>query len=124
MSCPTLDDVSRAVFSKTARSCPGHREAVWDRFDRAALTIGGWRLADDCLKTAAERAQAVEANVEADVGHAAIGRPQQEHCPLAPAALEVAVRRLAERRAKRSDEMRLRDIRDRRQRGHVEWLRV
>src|ERR1700730_5648792 len=104
MSCPTLDDVSRAVFSKTARSCPGHREAVWDRFDRAALTIGGWRLAEDFLKNAAERAQAVETKAEEEDGQPSIGRPQQEHCPLDPAALEVAVRRLAERRAKRSDE--------------------
>src|SRR5438132_6413741 len=112
MSCPTLDDVARPVFSKTARSCPGHGEAGRDGLDRSALAVDGWRLADDLLKAAAEGTQAVEANVEADVRHAAVGRPQQEHRPLDPAPLEVAVRSLAEGRAKGSDEVRLRDIRD------------
>src|SRR6267143_6257968 len=124
MSCPTLDDVARPVFSKTARSCPGHREARWDGQDRSASAVGGWRLADDLLKAAAEGAQAVEAEIEADVRHAAIGRPQQEHRPLDPSALQVAVRSLAEGRAKGSDEMRLRDVRDLREGRDVEWLGV
>src|SRR5262249_37508769 len=71
----------------------------------------------------AERAQAVEADVEADVGDAAIGRPQQEHRALDAPALQVAVRRLAERRAKRSDEMRLRHVSDPREARDVERLR-
>src|ERR1700720_2240588 len=112
MSYLKLDDDFRLGFSKTARSCPGHREAVRDRHDWSALPIGGRRLADDCLKTTAEGAQAVEAHVEADVGDAAIGRPQQEHRPLNATALEIAVWCLTERRAKRTDEMCLRDIRD------------
>src|SRR5438270_1229293 len=124
MSCPTLDDVARPVFSKTARSCPGHREAVWDGFDRPALTVCRRRLANDVAKAPAERAQAVEADVEADVHDAAVGRPQQEHRPLDPAALQVAVRRLAEGRAKSSDEMRLRDVRDLGEGRDVEWLGV
>src|SRR5467141_4097250 len=112
MSCPTLDDVARPVFSKTARSRPGHGEAVWDGFDRPALTVRRRRLANDVAKAPAEGAQAVEANVEADVRHAAVGHPQEEHRPLDPAALKVAVRRLGEGRAKGSDEMRLRDVRE------------
>src|SRR2546423_3351624 len=124
MSCPTLDDVARPVFSKTARSCPGHREAGRDGLDRPALAVDGRRLADDLLKAAAEGAQAVEANVEADVRHAAVGRPQQEHRPLDPAALKVAVWSLAEGRAKGSDEVRLRDVGDLSEGGHVEGLGV
>src|ERR1700737_2393516 len=124
MSCPTLDDVSGPVFSKTARSCPGHCEAGRDRFDRAALAVGGRRLADDLLKTAAERAQAVESYVKADVRHAAVGRPQEEHGSLDPPALEVAVRGFTEGRPKRSDEVRRGDIRDLRESRHVEWLSI
>src|ERR1700674_2934145 len=124
MSYLRLDDVFRPGFSKTARSCPGHREAVRDRHDWSALAIGGRRLADDCLKTTAEGAQAVEAYVEADVGDAAIGRPQQEHRPLNATALEIAVRCLTARRAKRTDEMRLRDIRDLSEGSNVERLGV
>src|SRR5436853_3840591 len=104
MSHLRLDDASRLGFSKTARSCPGHRETVRHGHDRAALAVGRRRLANDCLKTAAERAQAVEAHVEADVGHASIGGTQQEHRPLDPAALEIAVWRLAKSRAKGPNE--------------------
>src|ERR1700686_1268912 len=105
MSYLRLDDVSRLGFSKTAGSCPGHREAVRNGHDRAALPVRCRRLADDCLKSTAQGAQAVEADVEADVGHAAIGRPQQEHCPLNATALEIAVWRLTEGPAKRAGEM-------------------
>jgi hypothetical protein len=45
--------------------------------------------------------------VEADVGDAAIRRTEEEHRALDAPALQVAVRRLAERRAKAADEMRL-----------------
>ena len=48
------------------------------------------------MEGAAERAEAVEADVEADIGDAAIGRSQQEHRALDAPALQVAVRRLAE----------------------------
>src|SRR3984893_18488684 len=124
MSYLRLDDVFRLGFSKTARSCPGHREAVRHGHDRSALPIRRWRLADDRLKTTAESAQAVEAYVEADVGDTAIGRPQQEHRPLNATALEIAVWCLTERRAKRTDEMCLRDTRDLSEGRHVERLGV
>src|ERR1700694_5178535 len=124
MSYLRLDDVFRPGFSKTARSRPGHREAVRDSHDRSALAVGGRRLADDCLKTTAEGSQAVEAYTEGDVGDAASGRPKEEHRPLNATALEIAVWCLTERRAKRTDEMCLRDIRDPSEGRHVERLGV
>src|SRR5712692_3374638 len=120
MSCPTLDDVSRFGFSKTARSCPGHREASRNGHDRSALAVGGWRLADDVAEAPAEGAETDEADVEADVRHATVGRAQQEHGALDSAALKVPVRRLAKGRAKGSDEVRLRDVRDASQVGDIE----
>src|SRR5438132_4126271 len=119
-----LDDVSRLGFSKAARSCPGHREAGWYGDDRPALAIGARLLGDDLLERSAERAQAVEANVEADIGHCAVGRAQQKHGSFDPTALQVPVRRLAKRGAEGADEMRLRDVRDLRERRQVERLRV
>src|SRR5438132_1820264 len=124
MSYLRLDDVSCLGFSKTARSCPGHREAVRHGHNRAAIAVGSRRLADDRLKTAAERAQAVEAHLEANVGHASIGGTQQEHRPLDPTALEIAVWRLAKGRAKGPNEMRFRDVGDTGERRQVERLRV
>src|SRR5712692_6518365 len=112
MSDPTLDDVFRPGFSKTARSCPGHREAVRDGQDRPALAIGRWRLADDVAKAPAEGAEAGEADVEADVRHTPVGRPQQEHGAFDPPALQVPMRRLAKRCSEGADEVRLRDVGD------------
>ena len=80
------------------------------RRQRPAPPICGRRLADDVAERPAERPQAGEPDVEADVGHAAVGLAQQEHRPLDPPALQIAVRRLAERGAKRPDEVRLRDV--------------
>ena len=68
------------------------------------------RLADDLPKRATERPQAVEPDVEADVGDAAIGLAQQEHRALHSAPLQVTVRRLPEDDAECADEVRLGDI--------------
>src|SRR3954471_20225839 len=111
-------------FSETARSRPGHPEARRDRRDGRPPAIGARRLADDVAERAAERAETGEADVEADLGDAPVGLAQEEHRALDPAALEVAVRRLAERRPERADEVRLRDVRDARQARHVERLRL
>src|SRR4051812_44518053 len=93
--------IARAArgFSETARSRPRHREAVGHglRLDTRAVLRG--RLADDRAEGAAERPQAGEADVEADVRDAAVALHEQEHRPLDAPALQVAVRRLAERRA-------------------------
>ena len=78
------------------------------------------RLAHDVAEGAAEGAQAGEADGHADVGDRAVGRAQQRHRALDPAALQVAVRGLAERRPEGPDEVRLRHVRDPRQRRDVE----
>src|SRR3979490_978555 len=124
MSYIRLDDVARPGFSKTARSCPRHRKARWDGDDRSAFPIAGWRLADDLTEDSAEGAQTAETHVQADVGHAPVGRSQQEHGPFDPPALKVPVRRLAKGRAKGSDEMSLRDARDSGEARAVETLSI
>src|SRR3712207_2059421 len=109
-----------ARFSKTARSGPGLGEAGRYRPEvLGAPAIGGRRIADDRRKGAAERAEAGEADVEADLGDAAVGLAQKEHRALHPAPLEVPVRGLAEGRTKDADEVRLGDVRDLRQRRDV-----
>ena len=82
------------------------------------------RLADDLAERAAEGAQAGEADVEADVGDAAVRLAQQEHGAFYPSPLEVPVRRLAEDRSEGADEVRLRDMGDRGDRLDVERLGV
>src|SRR5216683_2310519 len=65
-----LGSVRGPGFSKTARSHIGHREAARHRFDFGALAIFAGGDADDLTKCAAEGAEAVEADIEADVGDA------------------------------------------------------
>src|SRR5919106_1094100 len=116
---------SRARFSETARSRPGPHEAGRDGPQvGGARPVGRRRLADYVREGPAERPQAREARVEADLGHAAVGLAEHEHRALDPAALQVAVRRLAEGGAEDADEVRLRDVGDPRQGGDVERLRV
>src|SRR5262249_13115562 len=81
-------------------------------------------LADDLAERAAERAEAEEADVEADLGDAALGLAQQEHRALDAAALQIAVRRLTERRLEGADEVRLGGVRHAREGGDGERLRV
>ena len=76
----------------------------------AASPVLGWCLTDDLVKSAAERSQAAETDLEADIGHAARALAQQEHRALDPAALQVTVRWLAKCRTERPDEVRLRDM--------------
>src|SRR4051812_44248672 len=101
----TLAGAPRRGFSKTARSRVGHRKAVGDRLGDGPGAVGRRRLADDGAEGPAERPEAREPDVEADVGDGAVGLAEQEHRPLDAAALEVAVRRLAERRPERADEV-------------------
>src|SRR6476620_8010137 len=112
-------------FSKTARSRPRLHEARRDRAEvRCAPAIHGRRLAHDLGEGPAERAQAREADVEADLGHAAVRLPQQEHRALNAATLQVAMWRLAEGGAEDTNEVRFGYIGDPRQRSDVERLRV
>src|ERR1700742_4015871 len=93
-------------FSETAGSRPAHGEAGRHRDGLAARAELRRRLADDLAERAAEGAEAEEADVEADLGHAAVGLAQQEHRALDTAALQVAVGRLPERRLEGADEVR------------------
>src|SRR4051812_6279731 len=108
----TLPADHALVFSETARSHPGGDEAVRraDRLGRSAVRRR--RDAHDPPEGSAERPEAGEPHVEADLGHTAIGLAQQVHRPLDPAPLQVAMRRLAERLLERAAEMRLAHQRD------------
>src|SRR3954447_2508036 len=120
----TLTGEPRLFFSETARSRVGHGEAVRHREPHGPRPVLLGRLADDRAERAAERPEAHEADVEADLGHAAVRLAQQEHRPLDAPALQVAVQRLAERRPERGDEVRLGDVGDPREGGDVERLRI
>src|SRR5207247_1899711 len=82
-----------ARFSETARSRPGHREAIRDRRQALAFALAevAGRFADDLAEGPAERAEAGEPDIETDLGHIAVGPPEQVHGALDAAALEVAV---------------------------------
>src|ERR671937_2081881 len=98
----------RARFSETARSRPGLGEARRDRAQiRSPPPVDRRRLSDDLREGPAERPQAGEADVEADLAHAAVGLAQEEHRPLHAPALQVAMRGLAEGRPEGPDEVRL-----------------
>src|SRR3954451_7661768 len=111
-------------FSETARSRPGHAEAGRRGPDGRAPAVLAPRLADDGAGRAAECAEAGEADVEADLGDAAVRLAQEEHRALDAPALQIAVRRLAERDAKRADEVRFRHMGDAGEPAHVERLGV
>src|SRR3954470_5295781 len=121
---PTLARARAVRFSETARPRPCHREAGRRRTDGRTPAIRRRRLAEDRAERPAERPEAAEPDLEADVAHRAVRLAQQEHRALDAAALEVAVRRLAERRAERADEVRLGDGGEPRQRRDVERARV
>src|SRR5829696_4460268 len=83
-------------FSETARSHPAHHEAGGHRQRPRSVPVDRRRLTHDAGERAAERAEAREADVEADLGHAEVGLAQQRHRALHPPALKVAVGSLAE----------------------------
>src|SRR5919206_1448450 len=66
-------------FFKTARSRPGHGEAGGNGPGLGITAIGRRGLADDRAEGAAERPQTGEADIEADIGDAAVRFAQQEH---------------------------------------------
>jgi hypothetical protein len=87
-------------------------------------SVVGRRLADDRPEGPAERSEAREADVEADVRDAALGLAEEEHRPLNAPALQVAVGRLAEDRAEAPAEVSLGDVGDGCDGSDVERLRV
>ena len=74
------------------------------------LAVVRRRLAHDVPERAAEGPDACEADVEANVGDAAVSLAQQEHRALHPPPLEVTVRRLPEGRPEAADEVRFREM--------------
>src|ERR1700719_2754887 len=114
----------RPGLSKTAGSRPCHRDAGRRGYDLGTRSIRQRRLANDVMERAAESAQARETNLHADVGHRSLRFAQHEHGALDPAALQVAMRRLAERSTKGPDVMSFRDVGNLGQAGDVETLRV
>src|SRR5215204_7112464 len=92
----TLGRCLDSHFSETARSDPGHGEAGRHGVRlRGLLAEGRRRPTHDLPEGTAERAEAGEADGEADVGHAAVGVAEQGHRPFRPPTLQVAVGRLA-----------------------------
>src|SRR5438477_2313289 len=124
----TLDDGLPGRFSKPAllsrwahpRHRPTGRHEQRGALAGEARAVLRGRLADDRAKRAAERAQAVEAHVEADLGDRARGLTQELHRPLHAAALQVAVRRLAEGGTKLATEVRRGYVGDAGERQHIE----
>jgi hypothetical protein len=75
------------------------------------------------MESPAERAQAAEADIEANVRYASVSGTQKKHRALNAPTLQVAVRGLSKRRAKGADEMRFRHLRDARKSSNAERLR-
>src|SRR6202165_2866629 len=100
----TLGPPRSTRFSATARSCPPHREAGWNRLEGPALAIPTGRLPHEPVERAAERAQTCEPHVEADVGDVAVGPAEQVHRPFDATTLQVTVGCLSEGRSERTDE--------------------
>src|SRR5437588_8625299 len=100
----TLDARAPLGFSKTAGSRPCHSEAGRRAVSCGAVAVLGRRATDDLPKRPAERAEAHEAHVEADISHAAVALAEHELRALDAPALQVAMRGLAERRPERADE--------------------
>src|SRR5579875_17754 len=116
----TLDAASGKRFSNPAQSAggakPGHRPACGNPQPRAfagkSAPVHGRRLSDDLPEGAAERPEAAEADLEADLRHRTAGLAQQLHRPLHPTSLQVSVRCLPKGGAELAAEVRGRDMRD------------
>jgi hypothetical protein len=130
----TLRSERRSRFSKTAQlrrlfgSDPwAHRrklDAVRRDDGSVSHPIARWRFTNDPGEGAAEGAEACEADIEADIGHASLGLAEQEHRALDPPSLEVPMRRLAENAAEAAAEVRGRDMGHGGHRADVERLGV
>jgi hypothetical protein len=123
-----------AGFSKTAQieswanivewSHGRQLDTVWRHDRTVAEPVMGRRLADNVAEGPAERAQAGEANVEANVGDASVGLAQQEHRSLDPAPLQIVMRRFAKDGAETTAEMSRRNVRDGGHGRHIERFGV
>src|SRR6476620_8934580 len=123
----TLVAPARLGIRKTALPRPHQREAAGDHRRRGAavaVAVRGRRLAHDVLEGGREPADALEADVERDLRDGLIGLAQQVGGALDPAALQVAVRGLAELELEGADEVRVRGERGAGQRRNVERFGV
>src|SRR4051794_33913690 len=104
----TLRRGAGSRFSETAHLLamagwprPGHHHACGHvaggtRAGAPSLTVCRRRHAEHACECAAERPEAGEPDIQADLGHGALRFTQERHRPLEPASLQVAMRRLAE----------------------------
>ena len=107
----TLARRRAAVFSKPAGAggrTPAARRSGSGRARgrRVRRAVGGRGHAVDAAEARGERADAAQADVEADVGDRPVGVAQQRGRPLHPAGQQVLVRRLAERAPELAAEVR------------------
>src|SRR5262245_41155111 len=116
-----------AVFSKTAavtaRIClqdAGRDTGTLDR--RVSRAVGGRRHAVHACEARRERANAAQADHEADVGNRAVGVPQQFGSALEPAREQVLVGSLAEGSPELPAEVGRRQVRNPGKRRNVERL--
>jgi hypothetical protein len=79
-------------------------------------------FADNVVESPAERAEAIETNLETNIGYASVCGAQKKHRALDASALQVAVRGLAKRRAERADKVRFRHLRETRESSDTERL--
>ena len=126
----TLITARHVVFSKRAALRPpvGAHHARRDqrpvdgRRERGA--VGGRRDPERAREAGRERADALQADREADVGDRAVGGAQQRGGALEPPGQQVRVRRLAERAPELAAEVRAREARRAREVVDVERLEV
>ena len=119
LSSPKLLDCGRPYAMQHAGRDPG---PVGRR--RMGRTIGEGRAAVRPSEARRERADALQADHEADLRHRAVGAAQQGRRAFEPAREQVLVRRLAERLAELAAEVRGREVRGACERGDVERLAV
>src|ERR1700750_2973519 len=93
----TLRAAALRGFSESARwAVQRRRHARGDAQRRGPRAVFARRAAHDGAERPAERAEAREPDVEADLRDGAVGLAQERHRPFDPAPLQVAVRGLAE----------------------------
>src|SRR4051812_48511866 len=87
----------RAVLRAAVRLCHAARDADKPLRGRERLAVRLRRLPVDAPEARGERAEAAEADREADLGDAPVGVAQERGGALEPARQQVLVRRLTER---------------------------
>src|SRR5690348_9954510 len=129
-SATTLAMHEARVFSKTAgvrtrvRLQDARRDAHVRRGGRVRCAVRGRREPVDPSEARDERADARQADREADVGDRTVGVAKERGGALEPPGEEVLVRRLAERSPELAAEVRRGQVCRAREHRNVEWLAV